>query len=50
MKSKIQQILQDIESKKQELFTEYEKLREKYDFSFERGRVIFSQKAKKYQK
>ena len=50
MKSKIEQILREIELKKQELFDEYEKLRKKYDFSFERWKVIFSQKAKEYQK
>jgi len=53
-KDKIQKILQDIQDKKQELALEYEKLserlRDKYDFSFAKGRVIFSEKAKKYQK
>lgn len=50
MKSKIEPILREIELKKQELFSEYETLREKYDFSFERWKVKFSQKAKEYQK
>jgi len=53
-KDTIQKILENIHIKKQELSLEYEKLaekmREKYDFSFSKGRVIFSQKAKKYQK
>jgi hypothetical protein len=35
-KDKISQILKDIEKKKEELFLEYEKLRKKYDFSFEK--------------
>lgn len=49
MKSRISEILKDIENKKQELFLEYEKLMKKYDFSFERGKIVFSQKAKDYQ-
>ena len=53
-KDKIQKILQDIQDKKQELSLEYEKLseklREKYDFSFAKWRIIFSDKAKTYQK
>ncbi len=49
MKSKIEQILRDIEAKKQELYEEYEKLREKYDFSYIKWKIIFSEKAKKYQ-
>jgi len=35
-KDKIAQILQEIETKREELRNEYENLREKYDFSFER--------------
>jgi Txe/YoeB family toxin of Txe-Axe toxin-antitoxin module len=34
MKSKINEILKDIEIKKKELFKEYEKLKCKYEFSF----------------
>lgn len=53
-KEKIQKLLEDIQEKKQELTQEYEKLserlREKYDFSFAKGRVIFSEKAEQYQK
>ncbi|MCH8518705.1 hypothetical protein LAT59_03005 [Candidatus Gracilibacteria bacterium] len=53
-KDRIQKLLQDIQDKKNELASEYEKLsdrfREKYDFSFEKGRVRFSKKAKEYQK
>ncbi len=50
MKSKIQKILIEIQEKKNELFEEYEKLRERYDFSFEKGKIVFSHKAKQYQK
>lgn len=53
-KDKIQKLLWDIQDKKQELASEYEKLseklRKKYDFSFSQWRIIFSQKAQQYQK
>lgn len=50
MKSRIAEILQEIESKKLELFHEYEKMRKKYDFSFKKGKIIFSKKAEAYQR
>ena len=53
-KDKIQKLLNDIQDKKYELTQEYEKLseklRKKYDFSFKKWRIIFSEKAKRYQK
>lgn len=49
-KDKITEILEDIDAKKKELLVEYEKLREKYDFSFEKGKVKFTEAAKKYQR
>lgn len=49
-RDRISEILEEISHKKQELLTEYEKLKQKYDFSFVRGRVKFTQKAKEYQR
>lgn len=49
MKSRITQLLQEIQERKAELFKEYEKLMQKYDFSFEKGKIKFSQKAQQYQ-
>lgn len=46
---KISQILAEIKAKQQELYKEYEKLTKKYDFSFEKGKIKFSQNAKMYQ-
>lgn len=50
MKSRINEILKEIEKKREELRAEYEKMMKKYDFSFERGKVIFTKKAREYQK
>lgn len=50
MKSKINQILADIEQKKQDLIKEYEKLKKEYGFSLEKGKVIFDEKRKQYNK
>lgn len=50
MKSRIVEILNEIEVKKQELYSEYEKLREKYGFSYIKWKITFSQSAKDYQK
>ncbi|NDK09616.1 hypothetical protein GW846_02455 [Candidatus Gracilibacteria bacterium] len=50
MNSKISKLFADIDAKKEEIKKEYEKLRKKYDFSVENGRIKFSNKAKEYQK
>ncbi len=50
MNSKIAKLFADIDAKKEEIKKEYEKLRKKYDFSIENGKIIFSKKAKEYQK
>lgn len=51
MKSRISLILREIEQKKKELKIEYEKLMERYDFSFKKWKVVFSETAKdKYKK
>ena len=50
MKSKINQIIKEIENKKNELLLEYEKIKEKYDFSFTKWKIIFTDKAKEYNK
>jgi len=49
-KDKITQILEDIRAKREELSKEYEKLKKKYDFSEIKGKIKFSEAAKKYQK
>ena len=46
MKSKINKILEEIDSKKSELKKEYNNLMKKYDFSFVKWRAVFSKKAK----
>ena len=50
MKSRINKILDDIDIKKEELLKEYEQLKRKYDFSFKEGKIMFTQKAKEYNK
>lgn len=54
MKSRINQLLIEIENKREELKEEYIKLRSKYSFEFLKGKVTFSQQAreanKKYKK
>lgn len=47
MNSKISYILKEIKAKKQDLIKEYEKLKEKYGFSFMKGKIIFSNEKKK---
>ena len=42
MKSKINQILEDIRNKKQELVSEYEKAKEKYGFKIEWRKIIWN--------
>lgn len=49
-KDKIAQIIEDIKIKKDELFVEYEKMRKKYDFSFNNWKIVFTKNAKKIQK
>lgn len=44
MKSRINDILKEIDQKKVELRKEYEALKEKYDFSFNRWKIVFSEK------
>ena len=50
MKSRINEILQEMETKWNELKIEYEKLKDKYDYSFSKWKVRFSEKAKNAQK
>ncbi|USN58951.1 MAG: hypothetical protein H6767_02450 [Candidatus Peribacteria bacterium] len=47
MNSKISKILEDISKKREELYLEYEKLREKYGFHFANGKIVFNSEAKK---
>lgn len=49
MKSRINEILQEMEAKWNELKIEYEKLKEKYDYSMNKWKVSFSEKAKQAQ-
>lgn len=50
MKSRINDILKEIEKKKKELVKEYELLKETYSFYIEWRKVIFSKKTKEYNK
>lgn len=50
MKSRINDLLKEIELKKNELIKEYEELKDKYDFSFKKWKVIFTEKAREYNK
>jgi len=50
MKSRISEILKDISLKKQELIKEYGKLKEKYDFSIIKWKIVFALDAKKRNK
>ena len=50
MKSKINKLLEEISIKRQELWEEYEKLKEKYGFKIEWKKVIFNTEAKKKNK
>jgi len=47
MNSKISKILQDIRNKKQELLKEYDKLKEKYGFRIENGKIIWNKDREK---
>ena len=42
MKSRINKILEDIKFKKEELFAEYEKAKEKYGFKIEGKKIIWN--------
>ncbi|MDR1945028.1 MAG: hypothetical protein LBQ59_02890, partial [Candidatus Peribacteria bacterium] len=46
MKSRINKILEEIEKKRKDLKIEYDKLLEKYSFSFANGRIIFNKDKK----
>lgn len=46
MKTRINKLYEEIKQKKDELFQEYEKLREKYDFKFIKWKIVFSEKKK----
>lgn len=54
MHSKINELVENFEEKRQkfltDLYQEYEKLKVKYDFHLEKGRVYFSKKARKLNK
>jgi hypothetical protein len=50
MKSKINKILEDISSKKEELIAEYEKAKEKYGFKIEGKKIIWNKDKKKEHK
>ena len=50
MKSRINEIIQEMEVKWNELKVEYEKLKEKYDYSFNKWKIKFSEKARLAQK
>lgn len=50
MRSKINKLLKEIEQKRQELYDEYLKLANKYNFSFIKWKVVFSDEAKKANK
>lgn len=50
MKSKISEILKQIEDKKNELVKEYEKIKEKYLFELKGKRVLFDKKRREYNK
>lgn len=50
VQSKINKILADIDKKKLELLKEYEKLKQKYGFSFEEKKIVFNTKIKQYHK
>lgn len=49
MQSKISEILKKIETLRNELHQEYDKLARKYDFFIKNKKVIFSEKIRKYQ-
>ncbi len=46
MRPKIEQILKDIKKKREDLYEEYAKLREKYGFKFEKWKIVFNSETK----
>ncbi|MDD3646559.1 MAG: hypothetical protein PHH06_04070 [Candidatus Gracilibacteria bacterium] len=50
MKSRINQILEDINRKKDELIKEYTNLKEKYGFNIIKGKVVFNNKVRELNK
>jgi hypothetical protein len=50
MKSQINKILAEIEQKARDLKIEYDKLMEKYSFSFKNGKIIFNKDKKSQDK
>lgn len=50
MKSRINKILEDISVKREELYKEYEKLRDKYGFKIEWRKIVFNSETKKKNK
>ena len=50
MKSKISKLYREIKEKRDELFIEIEKMKEKYDFDYIKGKIVFSNKQKEENK
>lgn len=50
MRSKINQILEEIDRKKQDLKKEYTRLMDKYDFSFNKWKIVFWEKTRQLNK
>lgn len=50
MKSKISKLYREIKEKRDELFIEIEKMKEKYDFDYIKGKIVFSKKQKEENK
>jgi hypothetical protein len=49
-RDRIQELLEEIKTRRDELFVEYEKLKVKYNFDYKEGKIKFTEAAKKYQK
>lgn len=50
MKSKLTKLYKEIKEKRDELFVEMERMKEKYDFEYIKGKVVFSKKQKEENK
>lgn len=54
MQSKINELIQTFEERRQkfleDVYIEYDRLKETYDFNIERGKIYFSKKARKENK
>jgi virulence-associated protein VapD len=50
MKSKISKIYKEIQEKRDELFKEIEKFREKYGFELQNGKIVFNKEKKEENK